>query len=189
MSNSEKPGPNPKSADQLANSAAEIARDIQQFQRRGPEGIADRMAVLVDLEERAIDLAAMSEDGLLKTLSAGSILAVLDHWERLCRRLGGDEFAIWLEENDEEGAAASADKLLESTASLHQFSGSPEKPLGLSIGIAVYDPSSLESVEDLVSRADEAMYVIKKGSKGGYVISDPAPKSDESTSGVMEASS
>ncbi|MBT4769318.1 MAG: diguanylate cyclase [Rhodospirillaceae bacterium] len=104
-------------------------------------------------------------------------------------RLGGDEFAIWLEENDEEGAAASADKLLESTASLHQFSGSPEKPLGLSIGIAVYDPSSLESVEDLVSRADEAMYVIKKGSKGGYVISDPAPKSDESTSGVMEASS
>ena len=104
-------------------------------------------------------------------------------------RLGGDEFAIWLEENDEEGAAASADKLLESTASLHQFSGSKEKPLGLSIGIAVYDPVSKDSVEDLVSRADEAMYVIKKGSKGGYVISDPAPGSGETGHDVLEASS
>jgi len=103
-------------------------------------------------------------------------------------RLGGDEFAIWLEENDEAGAAASADKLLESTASLHQFSGSPEKPLGLSIGIAVYDPASMESVEDLVSRADEAMYVIKKGSKGGYIISDSAPKLGESAPDAMEAS-
>ncbi|MDA0588398.1 MAG: hypothetical protein O2820_08580 [Planctomycetota bacterium] len=77
----------------LDSSAAALARDIQQFQRRGPSDLADQLAMLVDLEERAIDLTSMSEDGELKTLSAGAILAVLDHWERLCRRLGGDESA------------------------------------------------------------------------------------------------
>jgi len=76
-----------------ASASAVLARDIQQFQRRGPAGLNDRIAALTDLEKRAIDLTAISEDGRVKTLSAGSVLAVLDHWERLCRRLGGDESA------------------------------------------------------------------------------------------------
>jgi len=73
--------------------AAKLARDIQQFQRRGPKEVIERIAELVALENRAIDLTAISEDGLVRTLSTGAILAVLDHWERLCRRLGGDESA------------------------------------------------------------------------------------------------
>ncbi|MFP6766419.1 MAG: ion transporter [Planctomycetaceae bacterium] len=91
---------NPSAPDSLSGSlvnpvsaSAVLARDIQQFQRRGPAGLTDRIAVLTELEKRAIDLAAVSEDGHVKTLSAGSVLAVLDHWERLCRRLGGDESA------------------------------------------------------------------------------------------------
>ena len=91
MTDSDKtPGPQTQKVDHAGN-AAELARDIQQFQRRGPEGLVDQIATLVDLEERAIDLAAMSEDGLVRTLSAGAILAVLEHWERLCRRLGGEQ--------------------------------------------------------------------------------------------------
>lgn len=93
MTNSEHTVSNPLSADQLAATAAELARDIQQFQRRGPEKVDERIAELIALENRAIDLTAASEDGLVRTLSAGAILAILDHWERLCRRLGGDESA------------------------------------------------------------------------------------------------
>lgn len=86
------PSPESRMFDHAAN-AAELARDIQQFQRRGPEEVSERIAELIALENRAIDLTAVSEDGLVRTLSAGAILAVLDHWERLCRRLGGDESA------------------------------------------------------------------------------------------------
>ena len=37
----------------------------------------------------------------------------------------------------------------------------PDRPFGLSIGIAVYDPASSETLEALVERADAAMYDAK----------------------------
>ncbi len=85
-------------------------------------------------------------------------------------RLGGDEFAVWLEETNEAGAAASAENLLKESQCLDEFSGGPDRPLGLSIGIAVYHPDSGEKVDDLLSRADGAMYEVKNGDKGGYKI-------------------
>ncbi|MBL6935467.1 MAG: diguanylate cyclase [Alphaproteobacteria bacterium] len=98
----------------------------------------------------------------------------------LIGRLGGDEFGIWLEETDEAGARANAEKLIESSEALRVFSGAPDHPLGISIGIAVFHPESGERLEDLVSRADDAMYAVKNDEKGGFALAPPAETSANS---------
>ncbi len=96
-------------------------------------------------------------------------------------RLGGDEFAMWLEDTDEIGASAKADSLLVEARTLKQFSGDADHSLGMSIGVAVTDPSSAEPLEALVTRADEAMYRAKRSGKGRYAVS-PFPEIDEAES-------
>ena len=98
-------------------------------------------------------------------------------------RLGGDEFAMWLEDTDEAGAAAKAESLLDEARRLKQFSGDADHPLGVSIGVAVTDPSTAEPLEDLVTRADEAMYRAKRAGKGRFAISG-APDEDVAEGGV-----
>ncbi|WP_255448491.1 sensor domain-containing diguanylate cyclase [Telmatospirillum sp. J64-1] len=84
----------------------------------------------------------------------------------LVARLGGDEFAIWLEGADEKTAVMRGNALLEAAEGLSCFSGDAEHPLLLSLGIAVYDPSRNETLEQLIARADEAMYAGKRAGKG-----------------------
>ena len=67
---------------------------------------------------------------------------------------------------------------------LQDYSGAPDRPLGISIGIAVHDPDSGETLDSLTERADGAMYDIKQNGKAGFVIapdcgearSDPTAK-------------
>lgn len=92
----------------------------------------------------------------------------------LAARLGGDEFALWLEETDETGAVAKAKTLLGQIADLRHLSASIEKPLGFSVGVAVTDPRRPELVAALTARADQAMYRVKRSSKGSYAVAEPA---------------
>lgn len=85
-------------------------------------------------------------------------------------RLGGDEFVLWVGRCDLDKAKSVADRLLTGIKSLQHLSASPEKPLGLSIGVAVHRPGTGESVQQLADRADAAMYVAKGGGKGNYAI-------------------
>ncbi|MGC2857046.1 diguanylate cyclase domain-containing protein [Novispirillum sp. DQ9] len=93
----------------------------------------------------------------------------------LVARLGGDEFAIWLEGADalvaEKKARVLLDRALEDLA---PRSGSPDHPLSLSIGVAVYQPGRPESMDALIARADSAMYTIKRGGKGSFALAPPA---------------
>ena len=85
-------------------------------------------------------------------------------------RLGGDEFAIWLEETTEAGAIAKADDLLTASACLKDYSGDPEHPLSVSIGVAALDPAAGERLDSLITRADAAMYGAKRAGKGAYAV-------------------
>ena len=89
-------------------------------------------------------------------------------------RLGGDEFAIWLEETDEADAVAKAAELLEASACLEEHTGDPERPLRVSIGVAALDPKSNESLDELITRADAAMYGAKRSGKGAYAVAPAA---------------
>lgn len=85
-------------------------------------------------------------------------------------RLGGDEFVLWVGRTDADGATVVANRLLAGIRELGHLSASPEKPLGLSIGIAVHIPGRGETVKDLTDRADAAMYAAKAAGKGNYAI-------------------
>lgn len=98
----------------------------------------------------------------------------------LVARLGGDEFAIWLEAADHVAAEGKAKSLLaRAQNALHSLSGAPEKPLGLSIGLAVYASKNNETMDELIARADQAMYAIKHGGKGSFALAPLHPVTEE----------
>jgi len=92
----------------------------------------------------------------------------------LVARLGGDEFAVWMDGATREVAETKAQRLLASGAALESFSGSVDRVLSMSLGIAIYDPDSSEGIDALLSRADGAMYLGKHSGKGSYRIAPPA---------------
>lgn len=115
-------------------------------------------------------------DAVLKEI--GALLTVGVRPGDLPGRLGGDEFVLWLARCDLGKATAVADRLLAGIAELRHLSAAPDKPLGLSIGIAIHDPVSGESVQQLADRADGAMYTAKRGGKGKYAVAPDHERSD-----------
>ncbi len=91
----------------------------------------------------------------------------------LAGRMGGDEFVLWLARTGEHGAAAVARRLLTGIDALEALSASAEKPLGLSIGIAVHEPGEGEGVSALIERADIAMYQAKTRGKDNFCLAPP----------------
>ncbi|HIJ38991.1 MAG TPA: diguanylate cyclase [Rhodospirillaceae bacterium] len=92
----------------------------------------------------------------------------------LVARLGGDEFAVWLDDADEEVALRRAQIFMMAGEVLEHSSGSADKPLKISMGIAVYDPTLNEDINQFVSRADAAMYAVKRQGKGNFGLAPPA---------------
>ena len=86
----------------------------------------------------------------------------------LVARLGGDEFAIWLERIDAAAAAVRADELVACAAGLGRLSGSSDRPLGFSVGVALRAAEA--DLASLMVRADAAMYAVKRRGKGGFEI-------------------
>jgi diguanylate cyclase (GGDEF)-like protein len=81
-------------------------------------------------------------------------------------RLGGDEFAVLLPETNKVAAAAALGKLRSSLeAAMKQWNW----PVAFSIGVVTFQ-SLPESVEEMISAADEAMYTAKKSGKGQLVM-------------------
>ena len=94
-------------------------------------------------------------------------------------RLGGDEFAMWLDGISGDVTEQRANALIEKSRAMEQFSGDRQHPLGISVGIALYDPNSGEKLDDLVARADSAMYAIKNAGKGGFYMAPPVGESGQ----------
>ncbi|WNK00513.1 diguanylate cyclase [Thalassospiraceae bacterium LMO-JJ14] len=91
----------------------------------------------------------------------------------LVARLGGDEFGMWLDGIDEETSEKRAGQLIQTSKQMVSMSGDEDHPLGISIGVAFFDPASGESLDDLLARSDAAMYSVKKRSKGGFEMAPP----------------
>lgn len=93
----------------------------------------------------------------------------------LASRIGGDEFLLWLEEVDRATAEPIATRLHEAVRELDRQYGAEGFPLGFSIGAVFSRIDEPETAEALIARADEAMYIAKKGGKGRSYIA-PLPE-------------
>lgn len=171
-------------------------------------GLLNRRAFMAELADRIARAAAGGVDGSLFYVDLDNFKAVNDvHGHQrgdealvaladllvtqtrpgdLVARLGGDEFALWLDRTDTGVAKKRAAGLIAASGGLRIYSGAPDKPLGISVGVAVFDADgAAETVTQLTARADAAMYDIKHGGKSGYVIApealDPPKDAAEST--------
>ncbi|MBN1523275.1 MAG: EAL domain-containing protein [Spirochaetales bacterium] len=95
----------------------------------------------------------------------------------ICARLGGDEFGIVLWRCSLEKALPIAEAICEEIKK-YQFTWFERVfSIGISIGITAINTLEADSVDDLVSQADEACYVAKnKGGNACHVFSGKDPK-------------
>jgi len=92
-------------------------------------------------------------------------------------RLGGDEFVIVLENlHESKEALRIADKLLSEAVKPLQLDPGPVQ-VGLSIGIAFYPQNGANS-EELMKRADQAMYAAKAGGRNRWCVAGDDPAAD-----------
>ncbi|GAC1343295.1 MAG: diguanylate cyclase [Acetobacteraceae bacterium] len=89
-------------------------------------------------------------------------------------RLGGDEFAIWLDGFDDLTAAERAEELrITFPQEAAHFSDGETLGLSMSIGIACRQPGGAEELDELIHRADQAMYEVKRNGRGHWRVSHP----------------
>lgn len=91
----------------------------------------------------------------------------------LVGRLGGDEFAAWLDNADIDAASARAEALHQMALRHIRPLGPADRPLSMSIGIAILSPGIPETTAGLLARADAAMYVAKRLGPGRWSAAAP----------------
>lgn len=87
----------------------------------------------------------------------------------LCYRYGGEEFVVILSKTDKYGAMVIAERLREAVAGLRICAESG--PLQVTISIGASSFTANDSTEDLLNRADKAMYKIKNEGGNGSAFS------------------
>ncbi|CAA7625867.1 diguanylate cyclase [Magnetospirillum sp. SS-4] len=186
-------------ANQVGLAAEQIAnheRVVRLSRTDGLTGLFNRRAFFDEISRRFTRLAREGKPATLIYVDLDNFKAVNDvhghqmgdqallavrelllHHTRpidLVARLGGDEFAIWLESAGESIAVQRCEALLAAgKADLECYSGSPDKPLHFSLGVAVHGGGSSETIEELIARADKAMYEVKRSGKGAWRMAPP----------------
>jgi diguanylate cyclase (GGDEF)-like protein len=151
----------------LPNRALLIER-LQQLLLRQPrtgESVALLMMDLTDFKAVNDSLGHAVGDDLLRQV--GPRLAANLRAADTVARLGGDEFAILLPGTDETGAARVGQKILAALEQAFPLEGET-LDIGASVGVAVA-PAHATQAEQLLQRADVAMYAAK-GSLAGLAV-------------------
>jgi len=118
-----------------------------------------------ELGHAAGDLALCEVARVLDENTRGSD-AVGRGFDGMVARVGGDEFAVLLAEAGPVEAAAVGERLVAALEATDlTVEGSPV-PLAVSVGVAPFDARDARA-EELLARADQAMYVVKAGGGGG----------------------
>jgi diguanylate cyclase (GGDEF)-like protein len=90
----------------------------------------------------------------------------------LAARIGGEEFAVALPGTDLSVAQRFADQLRDAIAHQHlaRDAGGTLPPVTVSVGVTV--ARSVDSLDAILTRADEALYGAKRGGRNAVVVSE-----------------
>ncbi|HEY3320099.1 MAG TPA: PleD family two-component system response regulator [Planctomycetota bacterium] len=113
----------------------------------------------------------LSGDECLKSV-ASAIKAVALRPGDLAARYGGEEFAMLLPHTDAEGAATVAEKIRTGVEKLRiEHARHDSEPcVTLSLGVAALTPEMDQPAEQLIARADKALYAAKHGGRNRVAL-------------------
>lgn len=139
-----------------------LAAEYQAIARRNRKRM---MVLFIDLDGlKAINDAYGHAEGSRAIVAAGSVLEKTFRENALISRWGGDEFVVLLTDADELTEEVVADKLY---GELTKFNTRMRRgyDLSMSIGFAHFDPEDPKQIDELLRRADVAMYETKRARK------------------------
>ena len=149
----------------------EAQRRIERLEREGLPGTL----MFVDLDRlKPLNDQLGHEAGDAALILTSTILRRMVRPADLVARLGGDEFALWLDGFDGLTAAERAEHLrLNFPREAAEFALPGQQGLTMSIGIACRQPGDGEELDDVIQRADLAMYEVKRNGGGHWRVSNP----------------
>jgi diguanylate cyclase (GGDEF)-like protein len=149
----------------------EMGRRAERLERDGRPGTL----MFVDLDQfKALNDAAGHDTGDEALVLVAALLRATVRPADLVARLGGDEFALWLDGADELAAAERAEHLrVEAPKTLTETAAGTGLAPGMSIGIATRWPGRGEALEEVITRADQAMYHVKRNGRGHWHVWRP----------------
>lgn len=89
-------------------------------------------------------------------------------------RYGGEEFAVLLPDTDLSQAENAATRLWSQVTSLPVGTGSLTLPIGASLGVASKEKNTTLALDDLISQADQALYMAKGEGRNRVVCFTPS---------------
>ena len=119
------------------------------------------MLFFIDIDDlKVVNDNLGHEEGDRLLISSANILKQTFRKSDITARIGGDEFAV-LVSDAAEGSEIVLNRL-EDRIDSHNALSDRQYHISMSVGIAVYDPANPCSLDDLMSRADQLMYMQKK---------------------------
>lgn len=113
------------------------------------------------------------ESGDRVLISVAALIKSCLHSGDVVGRYGGEEFVAIIADAGLESARLVAERLREAVEAMHPPSPGPSR-MTVSIGATVHDPRQLdESPQELVHRADLALYAAKRGGRNCVVLVSP----------------
>jgi diguanylate cyclase (GGDEF)-like protein len=124
------------------------------------------------------DLGHLAGDAVLREMSA--CIRATVRKEELFARYGGEEFVVVLPETTVEDAVAFAERVREAVANHHFEYDGEALPITISLGVASPDCQEAYSPQELILRADKALYQAKNDGRNCVRVwaTDETPATD-----------
>lgn len=173
-----------KELEERLSTFARIDGLTQTYNRRYFYEEAEKQLVLAHRYQRAVAILMLDLDRFKQVNDTYGHRAgdeVLQHFAQICRetiretdiigRTGGEEFAILLPETELDSAYLLAERIRSGVESSALKFKKSILPYSVSIGVAVKDTEKMR-IEELLSRADEALYEAKEAGRNRVRIHD-----------------